>query len=152
MTEQRRLRAAVVFRSHTGTTERYGREIAAHLTSLGVDASVTSIGECDLAALGSFDLVLLGCWTQGWFVVRQHPDTPWVAFARDLPDLARPVVGLFTTYTLATGSMFSAMRRELARTNARVRLELRSRDGRLSDRDRNAIADLVEGARATVAA
>jgi flavodoxin len=143
MTERPSPRAAVVFRSHTGTTERYARRIAAHLALRGVTATVESIGDCDTAGLADVDLLFLGCWTNGWFVVHQHPDAPWLAFARDLPDLGRPTVGLFTTYRLATGSMFGAMRRALARTGANVRAELRSRSGELSEADRRAIDDLL---------
>jgi len=151
VTDQAHIRAAVVFRSHTGTTQRYGEAIAGHLATLGVDAAVTSVGDCDVATLAGVDLLFIGCWTNGWFIVHQHPDAPWLAFARDLPDLSRPAVALFTTYTLATGSMFGAMRRELGRTRANVRLELKSRGGGLSDADRKAIEDLVAATRRTAA-
>jgi flavodoxin len=138
-------RAAVVYRSHTGNTRRYGEEIAAHLRTLGVDAVASSIADCDPAGLAGVDLVLLGCWTNGWFVVHQHPDTPWASFARDLPPLAGSTVGLFTTYTLVTGSMFARMRAAIAHATPDVRAELKSRGGHLSDADRRALAALVEG-------
>lgn len=124
--------AAVVYRSQTGTTRRLAEAIVAHLAGRGIEARAVSIGDCDPAALGSVDLVLLGCWTSGLFVVGQHPDGPWVAFARDLPDLRHARVALFTTYKLATGGMFRRMRDELVRTGATIGLELKSRDGRLS--------------------
>jgi len=138
-------RAVVVYRSSTGTTRRYGEEIAAHLRGLGVEAAAISIADCDLASLTGVDLVFLGCWTNGWFVVNQHPDVPWVRFARELPPLDGATVALFTTYKLVTGSMFARMRGELARAKADVRLELKSRDGRLSGQDRHAIEALVQG-------
>ncbi len=136
-------KAAVVYRSHTGTTRRYAEAIGAHLARRGMETTVTSVGECDVATLADVDYLLLGCWTNGWFVIRQHPDEPWRAFVRDLPRLDRPRVALFTTYKLATGSMFAKMREPLT---ARVRtpeLELRSRDGSLSDADRAAIDRFV---------
>lgn len=142
MTERR---AVVVYRSRTGITQRYGDEIAAHLRSRGLEASASSIADCDPGRLAEADLVFLGCWTNGWFVVNQHPDLPWVAFARDLPRLDHATVALFTTYKLATGSMFARMRDALAHAKAHVDLELRSRDGRLSDADRLAIDRLVGG-------
>ena len=137
-------RAAIVYRSRTGRTRRYAEAIGAHLTSRGVDASISSIGECDLAALADVDVLFLGCWTDGLMIVLQGPDGPWRAFARVLPVLARPRVALFTTYRLATGTMFANMRAALAtgalagRPEA-VELELKSRDGRLSPRDDEAL-------------
>ena len=51
----------------------------------GLEASVVSVGECDIGSLAAVDFLLLGCWTNGLFVIGQHPDEPWLAFARDLP-------------------------------------------------------------------
>ena len=102
--------AVVVYRSATGTTRRLAEEIGAHLESRGITTTVQSVGDADPASLAGVDLVLLGCWTSGLFVVAQHPDEPWMAFVRELPDLGQARVGLFTTYKLATGSMFAKMR------------------------------------------
>lgn len=131
--------AAIVYRSRTGTTRRFAEAIGAFLTTRGVATRVVSIGECDVEALRAADVVLLGCWTEGLFIVRQHPDRQWVAFARSLPELTGSRVGLFTTYKLATGSMFARMREALASTGATVGLELKSRDGSLSDDHRRAL-------------
>ena len=133
--------AAVVYRSATGTTRRYAEEIGAHLASRGVSVTVQSVGDCDPASLADVDFVLLGCWTSGLFVVAQHPDEPWLAFVRALPPLTRPRVGLFTTYKLATGSMFGRMRAALAPLAGTIDrgVELKSRGGPLSDADRVAL-------------
>ena len=137
-------RAAVVYRSRSGRTRQYAEAIGTHLRSRGVETSVSSIGDCDMAALADVDLLLLGCWTNGLFVVMQHPDRPWVDFARDLPPI-RGRVGLFTTYQLATGSMFPRMRDELRGRTPEPVLELKSRDGRLSDRARAALDGFIAG-------
>ena len=131
--------AVVVYRSATGTTRRFAEEIGAHLGSRGVAATVVSVGDADPGSLADFDLALLGCWTSGLFIVAQHPDEPWMAFVRDLPTLGRARVGLFTTYKLATGSMFAKMRAALATKTGPIALELRSRDGHLSDAGRLAL-------------
>lgn len=125
--------AAVVYESITGVTERFAEEIARHLAERGVDATAISIGDCDPTTLDGHDLVLIGCWTSGLFVVGQHPDKEWVAFVAMIPALAHPRVALFTTYKIATGGMFGRMRRALTPTGATVGLELKSRDGRLTD-------------------
>jgi flavodoxin len=131
--------AAVVYRSATGTTRRLAEEIGVYLETRGITATVQSVGDADPASLAGVDLVLLGCWTSGLFVVAQHPDEPWMAFVRDLPPLGPARVGLFTTYKLATGSMFAKMRVAVGSRATRIDLELKSRDGHLSDAGRLAL-------------
>jgi flavodoxin len=131
--------AAVVYRSRTGTTRAFAEEIAAHLRTRGVDARVASVGECVVDSLRDVDLLLLGCWTNGFFVVGQHPDEPWLAFVRDLPTLGDARVGLFTTYKLVTGSMFGRMRAALGRKVERIDLELKARGPHLTAGDRVAL-------------
>lgn len=131
--------AAVIYRSSTGTTRRFAEEIAAYLRTQGVETQVSSVGDCDMATLANVDYLLLGCWTNGLFVVRQHPDEPWLAFARALPSGVRARVGLFTTYKLLTGSMFARMRAAIAGKTAAASLELKSRDGRLSGDNEQAL-------------
>jgi hypothetical protein len=132
-------RAIVVYRSHSGVPRRYADEIGAYLVARGVASSVASVGECDPASLAVADFVLLGCWTSGLMVILQHPDMPWLAFARDIPPSPGPKTALFTTYKLATGSQFRRMRAALAGRVAEPALELKSRDGRLSAADRAAL-------------
>jgi flavodoxin len=136
-------RAVIVYRSRTGTTRRLAEEIGAFFASRSVDAQVVSVGECDLQALPDVDYLLLGCWTSGLMIVAQHPDQPWVDFARAMPVLAGPRIGLFTTYKLATGSMFGQMRRHLAGRAPAPTLELKSRNGRLSESDRRALEQFI---------
>ena len=130
--------AAVIYRSRSGRTRRYAEEIGGYLRTQGVETTVASIGDCEMGSLATVDLLLLGCWTNGLFVVLQHPDRPWVDFARDLPPI-RGRVGLFTTYQLATGSMFGRMRDELRGRAPEPVLELKSRSARLSAGDRAAL-------------
>ena len=137
-------RAIVVYRSHTGVTRRYGEGIAAFLELKGVSTTVTSVGECDMAALQNAEFLFLGCWTSGLFVVRQHPDEPWLAFVRDMPKLPStaeggPKVALFTTYKLRVGTQFPKMRAALAGKTSPPLLELKSRDGSVSPKDDEAL-------------
>jgi flavodoxin len=138
--------AVIVYRSATGTTRRFAEEIGAYIESRGVEVAVQSVGECDPTTASSADIVLLGCWTSGLLVVGQHPDEPWLAFVRELPALGRARVGLFTTYKLATGSMFRRMRSALGAKAGEVGLELRSRDGHLTPDGRAALGRLVAAA------
>ena len=136
-------RAVIVYRSRTGTTRRLAEEIGAFLATRDVDPQVVSIGECDVGALRDADFVLLGCWTSGLMIARQGPDQLWIDFARAIPAITGPRIGLFTTYKLATGSMFAKMRRNLAGRTPVPRLELKSRTGRLSDSNRGALAQFI---------
>ncbi len=141
--EVRVKKAVVVYRSHSGVTRRYGEEIGAYLTKRGIGTEVASVGDCDFATLADVDYLFLGCWTSGLFVILQHPDEPWLAFVRDMPETKRPRVALFTTYLLATGSQFPKMRAALTgRTNV-PELELKSRNGRLSSADEKALESFI---------
>lgn len=140
-------RAVIVHRSRSGTTRRYAEAIGEVLRSKGLETQVVSVADVDIASLPGVDLLLLGCWTNGLFVIRQHPDEPWNAFVRELPPLPGTTVGLFTTYRLATGSMFARMRERLPAGVPPPALELRSRDGGVSEADRTALQRLVAGLR-----
>jgi len=136
-------KAIVVYRSHSGVTRRYGEEIAAFLTARGIAARAASVGDCDMATLAEIDYLLLGCWTSGLFVIRQHPDEPWLAFVREMPATPRAKVALFTTYQLRTGSQFPKMRAALAGKTASPQLELKSRNGRLSAADERSLEQFL---------
>jgi len=139
-------RAVIVYRSRTGTTRRLAEEIGAYLATRDIDPQVVSVGECDVQALRDVDYLLLGCWTGGLMIVRQHPDQPWVDFARAIPATTGPRLGLFTTYKLATGSMFAQMRWHLDGRLSAPGLELKSRTGRLSESNRRALERFIAGA------
>ncbi len=135
--------AAVVYCSKTGRTQRYAEEIGTYLSTKGVEVSVASVADADLAQVAAADLVLLGSWTSGLMVVLQHPDGPWISFVRELPRLGGRV-GLFTTYKLLAGSVFSRMRDHLA-GKAEVVLTLKSRDSHLDEAGRRALDAFVRG-------
>ena len=136
-------RAVIVYRSRTGTTRRLAEEIGAFLATRDIAPQVVSVGECDVDALRDVDYLLLGCWTGGLMIVAQHPDRPWVDFTRAMPVITGPRIGLFTTYKLATGSMFAQMRRHLAGRAPVPGFELKSRTGRLSEANRRALERFI---------
>ena len=138
-------RAAVVYHSRTGTTHSLAERIAACFTERKIETRVLPIWECTNEALTDLDYLMLGCWTDGLMLILQHPEQPWVDFARRLPPLAVPRVGLFTTYTLATGSMFRKMRHHLRGKIGAVGIELKSRDGQLSGRQTQALTRFIAG-------
>ncbi|MBN2197258.1 MAG: hypothetical protein JW751_30935 [Polyangiaceae bacterium] len=128
--------ALVVHQSVRGTTKAMAEAIAAHLNSRGLEAKALPLGLASAAEVAAADIVLLGCWTGGLFVFLQHPDGPWKEYVAGLPPLKARKLGLFTTYLLATGSMFTRMKEALAGKGPEVTLLLRSRGPSLSDAQR----------------
>lgn len=137
--------AAIVYCSATWTTAGLAEDIDRHLRERGIESQVAAIGEIDTAGLAEVDYLFLGCWTHGWFVVNQHPEQAWVDWTRELPRLDRPKVALFTTYKLATGSMFPRMRGTLAPTGAQVGLELKARGRTMTEEGRRALDAFLIG-------
>lgn len=126
-------RALIVHHSKMGKTRRFAEAIGDRLARLGIDPTVVSVSSFRPEMLDGADLVLLGAWTHGLMIIGQHPDEDWVAFARALPPLGTRRVGLFTTYLIATGSMFWMMKRHLAGKAERIELRLKSRSDKFSD-------------------
>ena len=135
--------AAILYHSKTGTTKRYADEISKYLQSKGLDTQVTSIQAYSEDMLNNVDYVLFGCWTNGLMVILQHPEKIWVDFAAKLPSMPDVKVALFTTYKILTGSMFRNMYKELKGNFAPPSLELKSRNGSLSEKDKQALENFI---------
>ena len=135
--------AVIVYHSKTGTTKKYAEEISDYLKSKGLDTQVTSIQVYSQDMLNNVDYVLFGCWTNGLMVILQHPEKEWVDFAAKLPPMPDVKVALFTTYKILTGSMFRNMYKNLKGKFATPSLELKSRNGLLSEKDKQALENLI---------
>lgn len=137
------MKATVVYYSHKGKTARYGREISMHLWQLGVSVNFCSTADFKAEMLNDCDLLILGCWTSGWFVFNQYPHQAWVDFASTLPVKLPEHLVLFTTYKFRTGSMFKNMRRHLSLANVKEQAVLQSQVGLLSKDDKKILDDMV---------
>jgi len=135
--------ALIIYQSKKGTTRRFGNEIGRLLSEMGIQSQTLSIEDCTNGELYSVDYLFLGCWTQGWMVVNQHPDSPWKEWAQSVEIPRGPKLALFTTYKLATGSMFRRMRRYLNGNDSKAKLEIKSRNGRLTDTQARQINQFV---------
>ena len=138
------MKAHVTYLSKTGITRKYASEIDALLRANQVESVMQNIHDADPANAGEADLVLLGAWCHGLFILLQHPDKPWVAFARQLPDLSGKKVVLFTTYKLATGSMFKKMRNHLKLGENQPVEIFKSKNGSLSEDDKKRLLEWVK--------
>ncbi len=130
----------IVYNSKTGITKKYAENIASFLKGKGASCIVKADEAYNAADLTTASHVLLGCWTSGLFLFLQHPNPDWVTFAKALPSLNDKKTGLFTTYKLATGSMFPKMRDKI---NANPSLLLRSKNGILSETDEFLLTDFI---------
>jgi flavodoxin len=135
--------AVILYHSKTGTTKQYAEEISKYLKSKGLDTQVISIQAYSQDMLNNVDYVLFGCWTNGLMVILQHPEKEWKDFAAKLPSMPGVKVGLFTTYKILTGSMFRNMYKQLKGKFATPSLELKSRNGSLSEKDKQALDNLI---------
>ncbi|MDO5075644.1 MAG: flavodoxin domain-containing protein [Bacteroidales bacterium] len=139
------MKATIIYYSHAGRTAGYAREMAMHLWKQGVSVSLLSTADYSEEKVRDADLLLLGCWTSGWFVINQHPHWRWREFAAQLPcDLQSRLV-LFTTYAFRTGSMFSRMLKHLPKTlHHDKHWRMASKTGRLSEQDKELLNQLTK--------
>ena len=137
-------KALVVYNSKNGATKNYGEEITEFLIKKEFDAKAISINECRAEDIENADYVFFGCWTSGLFLFKQKPEQIWVEFAKKIPPLKGKKIGLFTTYKIATGSMFKKMRKYLQVEEDAKFLELKSKDGHLPISSRLLINDFVK--------
>jgi hypothetical protein len=94
--------AIVIYESLTGNTRRAAHRIGADLDASGVSTSVCPITEIDYPALSAADVVVIGTWTDGLFVVGQKPGRS-IRMAKLLPVIDRKNAVVFCTYALHTG-------------------------------------------------
>lgn len=137
-------KALVIYDSKTGTTKNYGEEISDFLKMKDFDSKAVSIDNCNSDDIANSDYVFFGCWTSGLFLFLQSPGQEWIDFVQKVPDLKGKKVGLFTTYKVATGSMFKKMKKHLRVSIDNKLIELKSRDGHLPVASKLMINDFVK--------
>lgn len=136
-------KAVILVHSKTGTTRKYAEEIGKYLQALGLDAQVSSIQAYEAEQLNGADFILLGCWTSGLICIFQRPEKVWEDFAAQLPSKPDAKLALFTTYKTLTGSMFRNMYKHLMDNFALPALELKSRNGLLSEKNKKALDSFI---------
>jgi flavodoxin len=128
-------KAIIIYNSQTGITKKYADAIQSFVKGKNIETSLMPISDYNQKVKLEADYLMLGCWTSGLFFFGQHPDKEWVKFAKQLPQVAIPNIALFTTYKLATGSMFKNMKKHIDAEPGSIKVELKSRNGKLSDID-----------------
>lgn len=137
------MKAAILIESLTGNTWKAGELIAANLQQEGWQISgFAPMGSPDHAAIQGADVVVVGTWVHGLFVVAQ---APWgVDRIRALPKMSGKKVAAFCTYALNPGKSLDVVTRELGSTGAEVVGGLTLQRGRLAAHSEEFAARLAD--------
>lgn len=112
------MQIAVVYASRTGNTRRAAELIGTLVEERGHDVSVQSVDDLDFKSLADADLVILGTWVAGHFVIGQKPGD-----ARRLarvPKMTGKPVALFLTYAINPGQALVKFEKQLVGQGAEV--------------------------------
>lgn len=138
------MEALIVYHSKTGITKDFGNEIDTFLKENNISSKILPFDEAKPEDFTKPDMVLLGCWTSGLFLFGQHPDGIWKKNAKLLPELKNKKIGFFTTYKLATGSMFRNMEKVIKdKLSDNVHFTLKSKNGKLSEENKNQLKEFI---------
>lgn len=112
------MQIAVVYASRTGNTRRAAELIGTAIAERGHSVSVHSVDDLDYKVLADADLVVLGTWVSGHFVIGQKPgDARRLA---KVPKLTGKPVAIFLTYAINPGSALGKLEKALTREGADV--------------------------------
>lgn len=137
------MKAAILIESLTGNTWKAGELIAANLQQENWQVTgFAPLKSPDHAAIQDADVVVVGTWVHGLFVVGQ---APWgVDRIRALPKMSGKRVAAFCTFALNPGKSLDAVTRELLSTGADVIGGLTLQRGRLTAHSEEFAARLVD--------
>lgn len=113
------MKAAVLFQSLTGNTRKAGELIAANLQQEGWGiTTVTPMRDLQLAAIQDADVVIVGTWVHGLFVVGQ---APWgIGAINHLPALRGKLAATYCTFALNPGTTLDKLDRAVSQLGAEV--------------------------------
>ena len=95
------MRVVVIYESLTGNTRKASHFLAEELESLGHTAVACPTTAIDYQALHEADVVVIGGWTDGLFLIGQRPGR--AGRLRNLPALKGKRAVCFVTYALDSG-------------------------------------------------
>jgi hypothetical protein len=72
-------------------------------------------------------------------IFAQHPEKAWKNFVKDMPVIKKKTIALFTTYKIATGSMFRKMEKILRDKSDPPKAILKSKSNQLTDQNRSSL-------------
>jgi len=136
------MKAAILFQSLTGNTRKAGELIAANLQQDGWGiTTVTPMKELQLAAIQEADLVIIGTWVHGLFVVGQ---APWgIGAINHLPALSGKLAATYCTFALNPGTTLDKLDSAVSHLGAEVIGGLALNRSRLAEHSETFAARLV---------
>lgn len=137
------MKAAILIESLTGNTWKAGELIAANLQQEGWQISgFAPMNDPDHSAIQNADVVVVGTWVHGLFVLGQKP---WgIDNLRALPSMSGKKVAGFCTYALNPGKSLDVITRELVSTGGEVIGGLSLQRGRLAAHSEEFAARLAD--------
>lgn len=111
---------AIVYDTRTGTTARAAEAMGKTMEELGHQCQVLYIGQAIPAEVSEADLLCVGSWVQGLFIIMQHPTERTMEFIERLGNLTGKKALVFCTYKLAAGSTLSKIAQALEGKGAQV--------------------------------
>ena len=113
------MKAAILFQSLTGNTRKAGELIAANLQQEGWGiTAVSPMKQPEMSAIQNADIVIVGTWVHGLFVVGQ---APWgLGAIGHLPALRGKLAATYCTFALNPGSSLDSLDRAVGSLGAEV--------------------------------
>jgi flavodoxin I len=108
----------VVYESLTGNTQRAAEVIGGELERRGVHATVCNVTAIDYQALAQADLVVMGSWVDGIFVIGQRPGR--AVRLESFPPIDGKRCFVFCTYALNPGKTLDKMTKIMEGRGAEV--------------------------------
>lgn len=97
----------VIYESLTGHTQLVADRAAAEFERNGIETMVCSVTFLDLQWLSESELVLVGSWVDGFFVVGQRPGR--ASRLHNLPAMANKRCAVFCTFALNPGKVIEKL-------------------------------------------
>ena len=97
------MKVAIVYDTSTGTTAGAAEAMAKVVEAAGHRCVVENVSNADPKRVAASGAIVLGCWTKGYYVIKQHPSEPALKFIDGLSLNGKPTA-VFATYKFAIGS------------------------------------------------
>ena len=136
------MKAALLIESLTGNTRRAGEMIAANLEQSGWTVTGSSpVKQPDFGSIQEADMVIVGTWVHGLFVVGQ---APWgVAAISQLPTMKGKKAAVFCTFALSPGKTLDRLTTVVSQRGAEVIGGLALNRGKLEAHSEEFVSRLV---------
>lgn len=135
------MNVVVVYESLTGNTQRAAEVIGGELERRGVHATVCNVTAIDYQALAQADLVVMGSWVDGIFVIGQRPGR--AVRLESFPPIDGKRCFVFCTYALNPGKTLDKMTTIMEGRGAEVLGGMAIRRNRIDDGARDFVTRLL---------